>query len=748
MLKAKIKPHIEIPANAQPWEKKAAETLKKYLLKSALSLKAGSSEVTFFVGDTETARQTGISAASLQDEEWIVKAVPGGKIILCGGGTRGTLYSVYIFLEEAIGIRWFTPLEEYVPPAKHLDLSGINLSGRPFFRIRNVYRRPKPAADRGRFASIMRLNQEGEWPLIAGEYGSGIDFGSPEHCHTMELGYMPSKKHFRKNPHYYALIDGKRNADMFFGQHCLSNPDLLPILKEKLKGYILSDEERAKKRGHSPPKIYDISLNDSRSFCQCPECSEKVAKYGESGTLLLLLNQVAAMLKEFRPGYFLQTLAYFSTTAPPRGGVKPLDNIIIRTCNTETFLHQSVCAPINEKYRRYVQDWAKISQQLFPWEYAITYGSAGPMPYPSEFTLAENLRFYADNNAIGIFFEHENPQLNDMYDLKVYMEAKLMENPRQDEVLLMEEFYRKYYGKAAPYILQYRQLLRDCAINNQAQVRYFFPAAEDFRYIDWQNMIKMQGLLSEALAKVSRNPVLLHRCKRACASLDYALVCGLSWWYRNQAQKNKQGEVFAKLFSAARKRLFDTFEKSVAELRDKEKRETPDKYLSMIAKREKRSSLRPIFREDLINCEHEYFTPDCWRFSNGEQTFHRSQKASSGIFNRIVVDSIPENKLVLTISQYDVSAQTDPALCSRAYKLADCMGTDFAWLSAGEVELTHDNLLLSVISRHLNGWRFAFLRDQHYGKKAEIMVETRVLKGNGKTYLDLGAVMVVFKNDN
>lgn len=748
MQKAKIKANIEIPANAQIWEKKAAEILEKYLLKSALSLKADGIAAAFFIGDTELAKQVGIVAANLQDEEWMVKAVPGGKIILCGGGTRGTLYSVYAFLEEIVGIRWFTPSEEYIPTPRHLDLSNLNLSGRPFFRIRNVYRRPKPAADRGRFASLMRLNQDGEWPLITGEYGSGIDFGSPEHCHTMELGYMPSKKYFRKKPHYYALIDGKRNADMYFGQHCLSNPDLLPILKEKLKGYILADEESAKMRGHSPPKIYDISLNDSRSFCQCPECDKKVAKYGESGTLLLLLNQMAAMLKEFRPGYFLQTLAYFSTTAPPRGGVKPLDNLIIRTCNTETFLHQSVCAPINEKYRRYVQDWAKISQQLFPWEYAITYGSAGPMPYPSEFTLAENVRFYAANNAIGIFFEHENPQLNDMYDLKVYMEAKLMENPQQDEKLLMEEFYNKYYGKAAPYILQYRKLLRDCAINNQAQVRYFFPASEDFRYIDWQSMIKMQALLATALAKVNRNPVLLHRCKRACASLDYALVCGLSWWYRNQAQKFRQGEIFAKLFSVARKRLFNTLERSVAELHSKEKRKTPDKYLSVMKIREKRSSLRPVFRDDLIHGKYEYFTPDCWRISSEEQTFHRSQKASSGVFNRIAVDSLPANKLVLNISQYDVSAQTDPALCSKEYELSECMRADFVWLSAGQLQLTDDNLLLSVINRHLNGWRFAFLRDQYYGKKAEVMVELRLLKRNKKTYLDLGAVMVVLKNDD
>ena len=189
---------------------------------------------------------------------------------------------------------------------------------------------------------------------------------------------------------------------MFFGQVCLSHPDLPELLISKLKAYILADEEKAAKSGRVSPRIYDISMNDSRGFCQCPECAKKVARYGESGTLLLVLNQVAAMLKEFRPDYFLQTLAYFATTSPPRGGVKAMDNMIIRTCNTKTYLHQSILSSLNEKLKRQVEGWG--CPRSFPLEYpSLTPAAAA---YPSEYTCRKCP--LTANKGIGIFFVHEN----------------------------------------------------------------------------------------------------------------------------------------------------------------------------------------------------------------------------------------------------------------------------------------------------------------------------------------------------
>lgn len=737
---------VKLPDKPQVWEQKAAAELRDYLKKTCLSVTAHGMTAVFHVGDTETALSSGYSSTTMADEEWVVKTLPDASIIFCGGGTRGTLYSVFCFLENHVGVRWFSPTEEFLPEARHLDLSGMHLSGRPFFRIRNVYRRPKAAFDRGRFAARNRLNQDGEWPLIDPAYGSCIDFGSPTHCHTMQHGYLPAEKYFRKHPEYYALIDGKRNPDMYFGQFCLSHANLPEMLIGKLKAYILADEKKAARSGRVPPRIYDISLNDSRSFCQCPECAEKVARYGESGTLLLLLNQIAGMLKEFRPGYFLQTLAYFATTAPPRGGIKPLDNIIIRTCNTETYLHQSLLSPLNQKFRRQVEDWAEHADMLFPWEYSITYGGAGPLPYPSEYTLAENVRFYAANKGIGIFFEHENPQLNDMYDLKVFMEAKLMENPKLDSNVLMSDFCTKYYGQGAAAILEYRRFLRITASENQAQVHYFFPAAQDFRYIDWPAMKKMQEILDAGQKKVVRNPILLHRFNRARASLDFALVCSLSWWYRNQAEKCGEETFFKKRFAASRRRLFPCWRKSIIDLQTVEKRALSQGQLDLLEVWEKRSSLAMISRKDLCKGQLEFFTPDCWRII-GSAACLRSPKASAGAFYRFFPELHSSEKICLAVSQYNVSTQADPVLCSVEYSGEDIEAAEFVWLPVGRFELAHDDLVLSILSRHRINWRFDFLLDQYRGREVRLWVEMRY-RGGAKPCLDIGSVLVTDANQN
>ena len=71
------------------------------------------------------------------------------------------------------------------------------------------------------------------------------------------------------------------------------------------------------------------------------------------------------------------------------------------------------------------------------------------LPYPSEFLIAETLRLFANRGIKGVFFEHEFPFASDMYDLKVYMEAKLLENPYRDANVLYQEFLQLYYGPGA-----------------------------------------------------------------------------------------------------------------------------------------------------------------------------------------------------------------------------------------------------------------------------------------------------------
>ena len=78
---------IRLPANAKPYEKKAASDLKAYLDRIArcrLSVD-GSSDAVFHVGDTDFARSKGYVSEWMPDEWWMVKSY-GADVILNGGG--------------------------------------------------------------------------------------------------------------------------------------------------------------------------------------------------------------------------------------------------------------------------------------------------------------------------------------------------------------------------------------------------------------------------------------------------------------------------------------------------------------------------------------------------------------------------------------------------------------------------------------------------------------------------------------
>src|SRR5690606_621909 len=123
--------------------------------------------------------------------------------ILAGGGTRGTLYAAYRFLEDNAGVRWWNPWEEHVPVTGVLQVPPLDKSGKPVFGYRDIYM--TYGNDNGRFAIRNRLNREGDAPVGA-EYGGSRDYGPPYHAHTLYF-ILPPKQYFKDHPEWF-LIPG------------------------------------------------------------------------------------------------------------------------------------------------------------------------------------------------------------------------------------------------------------------------------------------------------------------------------------------------------------------------------------------------------------------------------------------------------------------------------------------------------------------------------------------------------------
>ena len=506
------------PDVPKPHECTATNELTVYLAKRvAGTLRVGGKDgIVFRVGDTELARKNGLLSTQLPSEKWIVRSF-GNEVLLNGGGSRGALFAVYHFLEDYCGVRWWSEFEEDVPPAGPLDLPALDMQGQPAFAYRDIYR-SENGKNPPRFERRVRMNAHGGAAL-----GGAYCFGPPNFCHTFDW-YLNADKHMKDHPDWFSLRKGQRVGGQRSGQLCLTNPEVKDEMLKRLLDNIEKGTARALKNGVEPPRIYDISHNDNQSYCQCDRCNAAAEKYGLSGVNLNFVNALAAEVAKKYPDVLLCTWAYQYTQPVPTGGVRAADNVIVRLCDTGSNQASSIAEPDNRAYYDCVMAWSKVTKHLFVWDYAITFskGLTG-LPFASEFHYGDLFRHYRAYNVSGIFWEHEHPSKADMWELKFFLETKLMENPDLDCNALIERFMREYYGPAGQHILAYRRYLDKIRREKNAFVSWF-PQLSSFRYIDDKDVAACNKMLDAAEASVAGDAKLLARVRHARLGLD-RLTC-------------------------------------------------------------------------------------------------------------------------------------------------------------------------------------------------------------------------------
>lgn len=517
---------VSIPDKFSPAEATAKEELENYLDKIVKNkMLIDGREIKKIALNLKKSRK-------MQTEEWEIFS--NGDTLYINGGERGILYGVYHFLEDFCNVHWWTPNEEFIPPKADLNLKNVKVSGKPAFFYRDIYRSGEKN-DSGRFFARNRLNRSGSYPMSEA-YGGSVTYGSPNHCHTFRL-YLPFDK-YKDHPEYFAMVNGERKLYKR-SQLCMTNPEVRKIMLEKLRAYIKADIEKAAAKGLSAPVLYEISMNDDHSFCSCPPCKAAYTKYGHSGNLLNFVNYLAEAIEKDYPDIYLTTLAYFYNEPAPLGGVRARKNVIPKFCDTSTNQNGSIKAPENRNYLNALKSWANSTDMLFIWDYDITYNENAYFPFPGEFHYPELFKTYRANKVQGIFWEHEQGANADMYALKIWLKAKLMENPDADFKKLLDIFYNGYYGAAGKYVRRYRELLNNASIRNKSYISWF-SVPDDFRYIDLKAVINCNAVLDIAEKKVASDPVLLRRVRRARLGLDVVVGRFFADYQAAWAKENPQ----------------------------------------------------------------------------------------------------------------------------------------------------------------------------------------------------------------
>lgn len=478
-----------IPAE-QTAARELAECLKKVTGAEFRTIEETAAEKpvkAIYLGWTTFAADKGIDCAELGTEEWVVRTL-GNDLIVTGGRPRGTLYGVYDFLENEVGVHWLDRDVEVVPRRPTLAVAALDRRAKPAFRIRNNYPTSLNEVEM-RFRVRNRQNYHGanvgDLPTsFFDSYGGREYLGGPYHCHNLGL-YLPAEKHFAEHPEYYALdTKGIRvppvGADIhriaLTGGICLTHPEVRKIILANMLDLIAADRRefppgRTASPDQPPPTLYDVSQQDNSVVCHCPTCRTLVEREGsESAPLIDFINELADGVRERYPEIKLQTFAYMWSQIPPRT-LRPRDNVVIRWCDwyatsgdqRDPEPWHPLTAPVNAWRAENLRQWSAIaSAGLHVWDYGQPFAWPG-FPFALAPMLAEDLRLFADNHAFAVFLQtggtvpwlpagdlatgnapcHFSPLYN-------WLACQLMLDPRKAVEPLIDTFMAGYYGPAAP----------------------------------------------------------------------------------------------------------------------------------------------------------------------------------------------------------------------------------------------------------------------------------------------------------
>lgn len=523
---------IVIPDTATPVERTAARELSEYLAKVTgaalpIAFEADSldNQPRIVVGDGHLTRKLlpEFNPALLSPDAIVIKSA-GRDLVLAGHRRRGSLDAVYTFLEDTVGVRWWTADETSIPERSTLVVPRLDIAYAPKVADRAV--RYLQLSDgcftnhslvtedeqraMGIFSARMRLNGHDHYS-IPEEYGGPNGLIGWVHTFYQINGLLPVEKYFDEHPDWYSLVKGERRKER--SQLCLTNGEMrrevVRVVNERI-------------RANPGATMISVSQNDWDGHCECEACRAIDEREGTcAGTLIHFINAVAEEVEKEFPDILIETLAYQYTRKPPRH-VRPRRNVVVRLCSIECSFAETLAEgkdAANVSFREDIQAWAAISPQLYIWDYVANFRGY-LLPHPNFHVLAPNLRFFTDHGAIGIFEQGDSGcRVGDFVRLRAWYLAHLLWTPAADEKKLLDEFMDGYYGAAGPYLTEYIHLMSDAARRAAIPIRCF---TDDTRgWLSLGDLNRAASLFDEAAAAVAGDAVLAERVRRERLPLDH-----------------------------------------------------------------------------------------------------------------------------------------------------------------------------------------------------------------------------------
>ena len=478
---------IVVPDDALNLQTYAAEELQYFLQRisgaqvpivkasESVAAEAGGPAHRIWVGPSQAARDAGIDPGELAPES-IRILTSGEDLIIVGGDVigpgdkddpfsynnqTGTLFAVYDFLQDQLGVRWLWPGETgtVIPPLSTITVGALDISEVPQLRQRHL-RTPFKSTfiesiekstgplDRDQFAALghdtdvwMKRMRMGRNLFI--NYGHA--FGRWWETYGDE------------HPEWFALTAERgqrgpvsdRAADRV--KLCVSNPELW---EEIIAQWKLRREQNA-----TVYQTLNGCENDGTGWCTCPDCQAwdvpgytTLSSRGEEETILSdrycrFWNELARRAREVDPAAYVVAYAYSAYRFPPRQ-TRLEPNIIVGFVPAVGYPNPG---DSSQQFRRDWQDWSSHGVRLFLRPNWL--GGLGAVPQPCTDQLADDFRFAVTNGMIGTDYD----TLSGMWCASgptYYLLARLHWDTGASTDQLMDE-YLSAFGAAAPKVREY-----------------------------------------------------------------------------------------------------------------------------------------------------------------------------------------------------------------------------------------------------------------------------------------------------
>jgi len=439
---------IVVPEKAADKLLEAAGDLQRYIKEICgveLPLNTDGKKVAgtgLYIGGCEVTQEADLPAKDLNPETYAIR-VRDGNVLFTGRWPTPTSFAVSSFIEDVLGVRWFAPGElwEYVPQGT---------AGELVVQVSETVKVPdtSPRLWSGHQWSDdwRRWNMRNK--TVVSEVVPRRQFQNNVYR------VFPASKYGQEHPEYYPLIDGKRwippEDSGRYWRPCESNPEVQRLVVEY-----------ARKWFDDRPNVdsFSVGMDDISHMCGCAGCRamdphpDSYENRQFSDRHYKFVNAIAREIAKTHPDRYIGTLIYAIARELPETVDELEDNVFGFITETSALWWEEGRKDADQQLTR---EWAKRCKHLSRYDY-YGMGTFTPRIYPH--AMDEQLKFDKSLGLEGMYIEvytflpHTAPM--------IWSLSKLQWDHTRDIDELLEEFYQKMYGPAAPLMKQYFDLMED-----------------------------------------------------------------------------------------------------------------------------------------------------------------------------------------------------------------------------------------------------------------------------------------------